>query len=245
MNSGLYAAFTGLSSRAQAFDLAANNLANLSTPGYKAQREFYQSMVAASGGRNLGPLNQAINNFGVLGGGSLDLRPGNIELTGNDLDLAVEGPGFFTVQTAAGVRYSRNGSFHLSSAGQMVTQDGDPVLGDQGRPIELPTGPVSISPDGTISVNGTIAARLQLAEFDPDTQLQPQGSSYFAAPPGAALDPIDSRILQGSLEASNMDAATGGVTLIALQRQVEMLQRALEMFHSEFNRIAAEDLGRV
>src|ERR1051326_2675718 len=99
MNSGYYAAFAGLQAKTQALEVAANNLANASTPGYKAQQEFYRSYESSAKGRPLSPLNHAINDFGVLGGASLDLRSGNLELTGNNLDLALEGSGFFVVQT--------------------------------------------------------------------------------------------------------------------------------------------------
>ena len=243
MNSGFFAAFAGLVARTEALGLAANNLANISTPGFKAQREFYTLMTAANN-RPLLPINQAINDFAVLGGASLDLSPGNLEPTGNDLDLAIEGPGYFTVQTPAGVRYTRNGSFRLSASGQLVTHNGDPVLGEKG-PIEIPNGPVSISSDGTVSVRGTIVARLSLADLPPGTTLSLEGNSYLFAPAGTRRESTDSNVRQGVLESSNINPALGAVSLIELQRTVGMLQRALAIFNTEFNRIAAEDLARV
>lgn len=244
MNSGFYAAFAGLLARTQAFELAANNLANVNTTGYKAQHEFYRSLVTNQSGRPLSPLNRAINDFGVLGGGVVDLRPGNLERTGSELDLAVEGSGFFAVQTPGGVRYTRNGDFRLDASGQLVTPAGNPVLGEQG-PIAVPGGLVSISADGTLSVSGAVAARLRLVEFAPGTLLTPEGNSYYSAPAGAAQEAVDSRIRQGVLEASNINPVASAVSLMALQRHTEMLQRALSIFHTEFNRIAAEELPRV
>ena len=244
MNSGYYAAFTGLLAKTQAFELAANNLANINTTGYKAQHEFYRALLANQSGRPLSPLNQAINNFGVLGGGVVDLQPGNMESTGSDLDLAVEGPGFFVIQTPAGERYTRNGDFRLDAAGQLVSQVGYPVMGDQG-PIQVPTGPVSISSDGTLSVAGAVAARLRLIEFAPGTLLTPEGESTYVAPAGAAQQAVDSSVRQGVLEASNINPVSGAVSMMALQRHTEMLQRALSLFHTEFNRTAAEELPRV
>ena len=243
MNSGFFAAFAGLVARTDALGLAANNLANISTPGFKAQREFYTLLTSANI-RPLLPVNQAINDFAVLGGATLDLSPGNLEPTGNDLDLAIEGPGYFTVQTPAGVRYTRNGSFSLSASGRLVTHTGDPVLGDKG-PIEIPGGPVSISADGTISVQGAVAARLSLAELPTGTALTLEGNSYFSAPAGARRDATESRVRQGVLESSNINPALSAVSLIELQRHVGMLQRALAIFNTEFNRIAVEDLPRV
>lgn len=244
MNSGYYAAFAGLLARTQALDLAANNLANANTAGYKAQRGFYQSLLANMGGGSLSGLNRAINNFGVLGGGVVDARPGNMEPTGNPLDVAIEGAGFFAVQTPAGVRYTRNGSLQLSTSGQLQTSEGFSVLGDQG-PITLPSGQVSLSSDGTFSVKGAVAGKLRLVEFAPGTELVPEGNSLFAVPAGAERPAASSQVRQGALESSNISPVTGAVNLVILQRHMEMLQRALSIFHTEFNRTAAEELPRV
>jgi flagellar basal-body rod protein FlgF/flagellar basal-body rod protein FlgG len=230
--------------RTQALDLAANNLANLKTTGYKAHREFYSSLVAQWGASVLSPLNRAINNFGVLGGATVDLRPGSLEPTGNDLDLAIEGPGFFLAQTPAGLRYTRNGSLRLGPEGQLLTAGGDPVLGERG-PITVSPGAVSVSSDGTVSVSGAVVGRLRIVEFPPSTALVPKGDSYFEAPEDAGRPAADSQLRQGFLEASNLNPVAGAVGLITLQRQAETMQRALSIFHSEFNRTAVEDLPRV
>src|SRR5208283_4005841 len=108
MDSGFYAACTGLLAQTDALDLAASNMANLSTTGYKGQTEFYSSLEASMGNRRLSSLNQAVNDYGVLGGATVDLKAGEFEKTGNDMDLALEGQGFFVVQTPAGIRYTRN-----------------------------------------------------------------------------------------------------------------------------------------
>src|SRR5208283_1966384 len=102
----------------------ANNLANLNTTGYKGQMEFYRSVEASMGNHRLSPLNQAVNNYGVLGGTAVDLKTGEFQKTGNDLDLAMEGAGFFVVNTPAGTRYTRNGSFHTDAAGRLLTASG-------------------------------------------------------------------------------------------------------------------------
>ena len=245
MNSGYYAAFAGLLARTHALELAANNLANVSTTGYRAQRVFYRSFAASLDGAAASPLNRAINNFGVLGGARLDLSAGTLEPTGNDFDLAVEGSGFFVIQTRAGVRYTRNGSFHVATSGQLVTAAGDLVLDERVRPITVPSGPVSVSANGTLSVGGAVVARLRLVDFEPGTVLKPEGNSYFSAPAGTERPAADSGVHQGTLEASNLNPTAAAVALITLQRQAEMLQRALSIFHNEFNRMAAEELPRV
>ena len=134
MDSGYYAAMTGLVARTQALDTAAANLANAQTPGYRAEREYFRSVL-------LGPdaadsqLGATVNNYGLLGGDQLSMAQGALEPTGNPLDLAIEGQGFFMVQTANGLRYTRDGSFHRSQSGQLVTAGGRAgALG--GRPAD-------------------------------------------------------------------------------------------------------------
>jgi flagellar basal-body rod protein FlgF/flagellar basal-body rod protein FlgG len=116
MDSGYYAAMTGLVARTQALDTAAANLSNAQTPGYRAEREYFRSAL-------LGPdafdsqLGQTVNNYGLLGGDQLSMAQGALQSTGNPLDLAIEGQGFFQIQTSNGLRYTRDGSFHRSSSG--------------------------------------------------------------------------------------------------------------------------------
>ena len=248
MDSGYYAACAGLRARAQALDLMASNLANSQTSGYRALSTVFQSLVAAQSSPVLPPLNravnEAVNEFGVLGTSVLDLAPGNFEHTGGNLDLAVEGPGFFAVQAGTGVLYTRNGAFRVSAKGQLVTADGNAVLGDQG-PLQLPSGNVAIGPDGTVSVNGASSGKLRVAEFAPGTALRAEGSSYYSAPGGSARAGTASAVRQGMLESSNVNAVTAAVALITVQREAEMLQRALSLFNNEFQRIAAQDLPKV
>jgi len=128
MDSGFYAACTGLLAQTDALELTANNVANLNTTGYKGQQQFYRSLEASIANHRLSPLNQAVNNYGVLGGASVDLKTGEFQKTGNGLDLAMEGAGWFVVNAPAGTRYTRDGSFHI-----YVFVDAERV------PISLPT----------------------------------------------------------------------------------------------------------
>src|SRR5215470_3634064 len=130
VDSGYYAACAGLRSQTQALEVVANDLANLNTSGYRGQQPTFRSLLA--GGESANPLNRAINDFNITGGTRLDLSTGSLERTGNPLDLAIEGQGFFAVQTRAGILYTRNGAFQVSASGELVTGEGDPVLGEQG-----------------------------------------------------------------------------------------------------------------
>jgi flagellar basal-body rod protein FlgF len=244
MDSGYYAACTALLSRTQALDTIANNLANTGTVGFRAERNIFSSVLAAAGSASGSPLNQAINNYGILSGTTLDLSQGALQKTGNDLDLAIQGSGFFVVQTANGPMYTRNGSFQVSSKGQLVTATGDAVMGDKGV-ISLLPGPVSISADGTISSNGAVAGSLKIVEFPPSTQLTSVGSTYYSAPANTAAAAANSSVQQGVLESSNVNPVSSMVELITAQRSAEMMQRALSMFNSEIDKTASQDLPRI
>ncbi|HXW90270.1 MAG TPA: flagellar basal-body rod protein FlgF [Terriglobales bacterium] len=244
MDSGFYAACTALMARSQALDLVANNLANVSTPGFRAQHEVFRSLLAGSSPFPMSDLNQTVNNYSVLGDSRFDYSQGNLEKTGSDFDLALQGSGFFVVRTAAGRMFTRNGNFHVSAKGRLVTADGDPVLGETGV-IDIVGGPVSISPDGTISIDGAVAGKLRVVDFPPGTALESVGKSYYSAPPKSEVAAPGASIVQGSLETSNVNPVADAVELITLQRNAELVQRALSMFHSDINQIAAQDLPRI
>jgi flagellar basal-body rod protein FlgF len=244
MDSGYYAACAGLAAQTQALDLVANNLANLGTTGYRGQQATFRSLMTGSWMVGLNPLNAAVNDFGVLGGSRVDLTEGSLVATANPLDLAVAGDGFFVVQSAQGLVYTRDGGFHTTSDGLLVTAQGDAVLGQQGS-ITLPNGAVAVSSDGTISVDGNVIDQLRLAEFSPNTSLDALGNALYAAPDGSALPPASTSIRQGMLEDSNVSPVEGVVQLITIQRNAEMMQRALTLFDTQFNQTAVQDLPRV
>ena len=156
MDSGFYAACAGLRAQTQTLEMVANNLANLNTTGFRAHEATFRSLLAGNAAVSHNALNRAVNDFGVLGGSRVDLHAGNLGETGNPLDLAIEGEGFFAVQGRGQVLYTRNGNFRVSSSGQLITSEGDPVLGEQGL-ISVPSGQVAVGADGTLSVDGAIA----------------------------------------------------------------------------------------
>jgi flagellar basal-body rod protein FlgF len=244
MDSGFYAACSALLARNQALDSVANNLANVSTPGYRGQHNIFRSLLAASSGFPLSPLNQAVNNYSVLGDTQLDLSQGNLEHTGSDFDFAIQGSGFFAVKTASGDAYTRNGNFHVSPQNFLVTAAGDKVMGENG-PIQIVGAPVSVSPDGTISVNGVLAGKLKVVDFPADGQLEALGQTYYTAPANTEKPATQASIQQGSLESSNVNAVGSAVQLVTVQRYAELMQRALYLFHSDMNQIASQDLPRI
>jgi flagellar basal-body rod protein FlgF/flagellar basal-body rod protein FlgG len=231
-------------SRTEALDTIAHNVANVSTSGFRGSHNVFSSVLATAGDSSLSVLNQDANDYGVLSGTQLDTSQGTLTSTGNDLDVAIEGAGYFTAQTANGTVYTRAGNFRVSPKGQLTTAAGDPVLGDNG-PITIVGEPVSISADGTISVNDAIAGRLKVAEFAPATQLQSAGGTYYTAPAGSAVAATNSKVHQGELEGSNVNPITSVVELITAQREVEDMRHVLSMYNSELDKTAVQDLPRV
>lgn len=244
MDSGLYAACAGLVARTEALDTIASNVANSSSAGFRGENNVFGTVLAAARSHRLSPVNQAANSYGVLSGTRLDETEGTLTRTGNDLDAAIQGPAYFKVQTAAGVVYTRNGAFQVSTKGQLTTATGDLVQGDNG-PINVPNGKVTVSGDGTLSVDGTIAGRLKLVSFAPGTALRSRGASDYTAPASAEEAAKGATVQQGALEGSNVSPVEGMVSLISAQRSAESMRHVLSMIDSDMDKTAAQDLPRV
>jgi flagellar basal-body rod protein FlgF len=244
MDSGYYAAYAGLLARSQALDVAAGNLANAGTAGYRAERDYFRSAI-------LGPealdsqLNTTVNAFGVLGGSQLDLGQGALTPTGNPLDLAIEGSGFFAIQTPQGTRYTRDGEFERTQDGTLATQAGEPVLDQKGQPIRIPSGDTIVGADGVVSVNGPMSGKIGIFGFAAGDALTAEGANRYAAAEGVQPLAANGAVHQGSLESSNQDVIGGSLQLVLMQRQAEMMQKAVSIFSNDFDKTASEDLPRV
>jgi len=245
MDSGYYAAVSGLVARTQAFDTAAANLANGQTPGYRAERTYFRSVLLDSESE-ASQIGLAVNQYGLLGGDRLSSAQGPLQRTGNPLDLGIEGEGFFAIQTRNGIRYTRAGDFHRSQSGLLVTQAGEPVLSQSKQSISAPPGEIAVGASGALSLGGAVFAEVGVFEFAKDIQLRAEGANRYVAPDGAVNSkPKDSVIHQGEIEGANEDVIQASLDLLMMQRQTEMMQRALTVFHTEFNKTASEELPRV
>ena len=246
MDSGLYAAYTGLLARTQALDTAANNLANAGTNGFRAQRDYFQSALASglAVGVQGSQVGETVNSYGVLGGSLADLGQGPMVMTANPLDLALNGPGYFAVQTAQGVRYTRDGAFQLSATGQLESKAGEAVLDQGGKAITVPSGVVEVSPDGTLSVAGAVVDKVGTFDFAQPQGLVAEGASRFAAN-GQVPFAAAASVKQGAVEGANEDAVHGTMQLMLIQRQAEMMQKAMTVFSNDFDKTAVEQIARV
>jgi flagellar basal-body rod protein FlgF len=217
-------AASGLRSRMESLDLVANNVANASTGGYKADREFYSLYASPEAADS-----EQAATMPVIERPWTDLAQGVIQPTGNALDLALSGKGFFAVQAPGGALYTRNGSFHLAADGSLVTADGYPVTGVGGAVLRLQTsGKIEISRDGTVSQAGQAVGQLQVVDFPGAAGLAKQGNNYFRSSSVSPASPADAAttVEQGKIEASNTGTAESAVRLINIMRQFEMLQKA-------------------
>ena len=243
MDSGIYAACAGLMARTQQLDTIASNLANASSAGFRGQKNIFGTVLAeAAHHGSMSALNSATNSYGVLSGTALDEAQGAITATGNPLDVALEGPGYFKVQTTNGFAYTRNGSFQISSSGQLTTAIGDPVLGQSG-PITVAKGAITISPDGTVSSGGAISGKLSIVNFKASPVSR--GSGYYTAEAKTETAASGTSLRQGSLEGANVSSVSGVVELITAQRSAESMRHVLTMLDSEMDKTAAQDLPRV
>ena len=224
--------------RMESLDLLANNLANASTSGYKSDSEFYTlfSSENASDGSRL-PL---IKNQWT------DYSQGLLQPTDGQLDFALSGKGFFSVQGPSGPLYTRNGSFRLSPTGVLVNSEDYPIRTVDGRPLKADvTQPVEVSADGTVRQGEQVIGQMELVDFADRAVLAKQGNNYFrVTDPRFKPAVATAQVQQGRIENSNVGAAESAVRLVTVMRQFEILQKAVTLA-GEMNKKAVEEVARV
>ena len=204
-------------------DVVANNIANINTSGFKADGSLFEEYLSSSARSDQ---NSGRISFVRDRGTWHDMSAGPIEQTGNPLNVAIDGSAFLSVQTTRGERYTRNGALQINAQGELVTSEGDQVLGDAGPIVFQPTdNSVTIGQDGTITVRqgnaktDSLRGNLRLVSFTDASQLQKDGSSTFAPINGAQPQPTKtSRVIQGSLEKSNVRGVIEMTRMIELTR---------------------------
>lgn len=205
-------------------DVVANNIANMNTTGYKAveMRLKEQKVEGTAPGLRpgIGHSYSMVAQMGTL----RDMRQGTITATGNPLDVAIQGKGYFSVQTPDGqTRYTRNGVFQMNQEGTLVDLSGNAVLSDSGQ-ITIPKGTTSISigSDGTVSTNKGNLGRIGLVDFENEQALQLDGSNTLKAPEGVEAQPIEHpKMLQGAIESSNVNSVQAMTDMINVERQYQ------------------------
>ncbi len=243
MDSVSVIAASGLQSRMQALDLVANNLANSTTGGFKLDQEFYSLFTAGEDES----VDGASTTLPLVKKQWTDFSQGILTPTGGPLDLALSGRGFFAVKGPSGPLYTRNGSFRLSTNGQLTTPEGYEVLDTNGKPIQTQSPAlIEVSANGTVTQAGNELGQLQVADFQDRSILQKLGNSYFSVSDATATPALttDATVQQGKIENSNVAPAESAVRLVGLMRQFEMLQKAITIT-TDMNKQALSEVARV
>jgi flagellar basal-body rod protein FlgF len=227
---GFFNAYQALDARMKLVDAVANNLANAQTTGFK--RDFSRILQTETG-------------FEVAS--QVDLSPGELVNTGNELDAAIDGEGFFVLQTPDGPRYTRSGSFSLNADGELMTKDGAKVLDSGGSPIVASGVSVAIQDSGIVTVDGQEAVTLKIVTFTDKSKLQKEGL-YRLVFNGTSdqVQPVpEPRVKGGHLERSNVNPVTEMVHLMNAYREFEAVQRTVKTLMNDMNGKLIQELGRL
>jgi flagellar basal-body rod protein FlgF len=223
MDNASYAALTRQTGLGQELRVVANNIANVATTGFKSEGVIFSEYIT-----NLGSDHNSLSMATARVRDTV-MTQGTLTQTGGAFDLAIEGAGFFLIQTPDGERLTRAGSFMPNGQGDLVTPDGHPVLDAGGAPVFVPQGlgPVAIAPDGTISTGGQPVGQLGLVMPTDPAGLTRQGGVMFEARGG--FEPVQNgKMLQGFLEASNVNPTLQIARMIEVQRAYELGQNFLQ-----------------
>jgi flagellar basal-body rod protein FlgF len=222
-------------------DVVANNMANINTTGFKSENILFEEYVMpVARDQDFPRLDQPLSyvqDWATMH----DLSGGAMVQTGNELDVGLNGDGFFAVQTAAGERWTKSGAFQLSANGTLVDLNGNPVLGE-GGPIQF--GPeengILIAADGSVSSSAGQKGRLRLVEFANPQALTREGSNLFAG--GTPIAATNTRAMQGFTEKSNVSGVSEMAEMIRVQRAYESAAN-LAQKQDELRRSAIQRLG--
>jgi len=231
-----YTALSGQLSAVKAMEVLSNNLANMTTPGFRAERIQFETVVSKEYSKLSGgtlntdvrlPSYSAPASYVGVAGTFTDMSQGTIETSGNPLDVAIEGPGFFVINTPEGERFTRSGNFMLDTTGRLVTQEGHPVQGSSGD-ILINGSDVQITNAGEILVDQVQVAQLRIVDAQPGALLR-EANMMFRTAEGAVVADVDNVRVQGrALEGSNVNAVRELTDMITASRLFESFQKSQE-----------------
>ena len=227
----------------QSLDLLANNMANSSTNGYKADGEFYSLYTSEAAA---GEVNDPAATLPTVERQWTDFAQGLLEPTNNPLDFGLSGKGFFVANGPSGPLYTRNGTFHLTTDGTVVTADRYPLLDQNNQPITAQLNvPINVGTDGTIYQGGQVLTQFKVVNFNDPSVLLKQGNNYFKnTSDQKPVDATDVEVHQGQVEDANTSPAKGAVRLVNLMRQFEMMQKAVSIAN-DMGEKAIQEVARV
>ena len=238
MKSEMYTAAQGLIARQHQLDVISNNIANANTTGFREVSPFFKTFNKALETGPANPLNNAANNQPVGTGIYAHSRQGPIKETGNPLDIAIQGDGYFKLNTPFGTRYTRNGNFTLDNTGKLITANGYEVLDVDNTPITL-NGMASdtlIKQDGRILQDRVEQGQIALISLDNKAGLVPEEDTLLANQDPTALEiPANGEMFPGSLEGSNVNIAKQMIEMIVAQRTYEANTRTIRSIDTGMN----------
>ncbi len=221
-------------------DVIANNVANINTTGFKQQRVQFSEFLDRPAPRER--MSMVIDRAVMR-----DTSQGPLNATGNELDLAIQGDGYFVVDTLQGQRYTRAGRFQLDDAGQLTTLSGLPVLGENGQPIAIPEGTSSVRVDqeGSLYLNGDVqaAGRIDLVSFEREQELLEVGGGLYAADQEPQPAPAETKLQQGVIEGSNVVPVVEMTQMIETLRDYQRVTRFGQNEHQRLQKMI-QRLGR-
>jgi flagellar basal body rod protein FlgG len=240
MGDGIYVALSGAISQSTALETTATNLANSGTDGYQRLRPVFREVLARTAG---GPAPKVPHHFGVVAQTSSDTSQGSVRKTDRALDFVMPEGTYLAVQTPRGERYTRAGSLQVGTDGVLKTSHGDPVVGEDGKPIKVAAASAAtakLGTDGSIEVDGVRAGRLRLVTFPKPDCLTHEGNARMAAAAGAgAPTPSSATIEVGAVEESNSQVVSAMTELVSATRTFDAFQRAIEAFRDADRRVTS------
>ncbi len=241
MSGSIYAATSGSEVQRVRMDILTHNLANMNTVGYKTDEAVFRIKdedLEAGGGQEDKPLSATLPVIPLTT--RTDFSQGLLQSTGNPLDLAIEGDGFFSIQTDEGIRYTRNGSFTLGEDGRLSTQDGYAVMGEGGE-ITIDGADVEFDGNGNVIVDGQITDKLRIVEISEPTALTKAGYNLFALDEArGAEEPVEyANVHQGFLEGSNVNSVKIMTDLIEVMRGYESYQKIIRTLDENSSKLIA------
>lgn len=222
MGFGIYSTIAGANARNIELEVIANNIANVNTVGFKEVRPSFNAEL--QGNEESGDESQVLVSHS---GNHIDFAPGQVFPTGNELDVAIQGDGFFEVQTPQGVRYTRSGNFVVNSERVLCTPAGHPLASQDGNITVPNTGRVTFSPSGEISVNGEHVGSLKLVSFKNTQPFQLEGGNLFNHNGAEGAGSKKFKLVQGYLEASNVNVIANMARMIEVSRAYESHQKSI------------------
>lgn len=225
MDNSIYVALSRQTTLFRDMDVTANNIANSATTGYQAEKTMFTDYLTNDGNHNKIAFSQDIATYH-------DLRQGSLNVTGNDLDVAIQGDGFFVVETPGGERYTRAGNFQVDGQGFLVSFDGYPVLDDAGQRLQFEPQDreIRIGENGALFVNGEERGTIGVVEFANRQNLKRVSSTLFETEDEPLLAE-KSRVLAGTLEKSNVQPVTELVRLTELSRGTSNTAKFIEVMY--------------